>query len=117
MDLLPIIDIERRGREPLQQFQRNLRAFIQLVERHYGVKPVLYCSRDFYNKYLSGPFTNYKYMVARYAEEVPQLCDNAAFVMWQYSATSRVRGIRGNVDRSCFMDHYTVDDILIHLSR
>ena len=117
MDLLPIIDIERRGREPLQQFQRNLRAFIQLVERHYGVKPVLYCSRDFYNKYLSGPFTNYKYMVARYAEEVPQLCDNAAFVMWQYSATSRVRGIRGNVDRSCFMDHYTVDDILIRPSR
>ena len=117
MDLLPIIDIERRGREPLPQFQRNLRTFIQMVERHYGIKPILYCSRDFYNKYLSGPFTNYKYMVARYAEEVPQLCDNAAFVMWQYSATSRVQGIRGNVDRSCFMDHYNLNDILIHPSR
>ncbi len=113
MDLLPIIDIERRGREPLPQFQRNLRTFIQMIERHYGVRPILYCSRDFYNKYLSGPFTSYKYMVARYAEEVPQLCDEAPFVMWQYSATSRVQGIRGNVDRSCMMDHYTLNDILI----
>ena len=117
MDLLPIIDIERRGREPLPQFQRNLKSFIQMIERHYGIKPILYCSRDFYNKYLSGPFTSYKYMIARYAEEVPQLCDEAAFVMWQYSATSRVRGIRGNVDRSCFMDHYTINDILIHPSK
>ena len=113
MDLLPIIDIERRGREPLQKFQQNLKTFIQMVERHYGVRPILYCSRDFYNKYLSGPFTHYNYMVARYAEEVPKLCDEAPFVMWQYSATSRVRGIHGNVDRSCFMDHYTLEDILI----
>ncbi len=113
MDLLPIIDIERRGRESLAVFQRNLKTFIQLVERHYGVKPVLYCSRDFYNKYLSGPFTNYKYMIARYHPDVPELCDNAPFVMWQYSSTSYVRGIRGHVDRSCMMDSYTVRDILI----
>lgn len=113
IDLIPIIDIERRGRDALPVFQRNLRNFIQMVERHYGVKPILYCSRDFYNKYLSGPFTNYKYMIARYHPDVPQLCDDAAFVMWQYSSTSYVRGIRGHVDRSCMMDNYTMRDILI----
>lgn len=84
-----------------------------MVERHYGVRPILYTSRDFYNKYLSGPFTHYKYMIARYHPDIPQLCDNAAFVMWQYSATSRIPGIRGNVDRSCMMDSYTLSDILI----
>ena len=113
IDLLPIIDIERRGRESLPVFQQNLKTFIQLVERHYGVKPVLYCSRDFYNKYLSGPFTSYKYMIARYHPDIPELCDNAAFVMWQFSSTSYVRGIRGHVDRSCMMDSYTLRDILI----
>ena len=113
MDLIPIVDIERRGRESLASFQSNLKTFINLVERHYGVRPILYCSRDFYNKYLSGPFTSYKYMVARYAPDVPQLCDNVAFVMWQYSATSRVQGIRGNVDRSYLMDQYTLHDILL----
>ena len=113
MDLLPIIDIERRGRGSLPTFQQNLRTFIQLVERHYGVRPVLYCSRDFYNKYLSGPFTSYKYMIARYPPEVPELCDNAAFVMWQFSSTSYVSGIRGHVDRSCMMDGYTLRDIMM----
>lgn len=113
MDLIPIVDIERRGRESLTTFQSNLKTFINLIERHYGVRPILYCSRDFYNKYLSGPFTNYKYMVARYAPDVPQLCDDVAFVMWQFSATSRVRGIRGNVDKSCLMDNYTLQDILL----
>jgi len=113
VDLIPIIDIERRGRESLARFQSKLKTFVNLVEKHYGVRPILYCSRDFYNKYLSGPFTNYKYMIARYAPEVPQLRDRAAFVMWQFSSTSRVRGIRGNVDRSCLMDNYTLQDILL----
>ena len=112
-DLIPIIDIEIRGREPLPRFQQKLRNFLNMVEKHYCVKPILYTSRDFYNKHLSGPFTGYKYMVARYATDVPELCDDAAFVMWQYSASGRVPGIRGNVDRSCFIDHYTLQDILL----
>ena len=111
MDLIPIVDVEHRGKEPLAKFQNKLKRFIDMVERHYGVKPILYTSRDFYNKYLSGPFTDYKYMIARYHPEVPELCDDAAFVMWQYAATGRVSGIRGNVDRSCFMDQFTLRDI------
>ncbi|MBO4802454.1 MAG: glycosyl hydrolase family 25 [Bacteroidaceae bacterium] len=113
-DLIPIIDIEVRGREPLPNFQSKLRNFLKMVEKHYGVKPILYTSRDFYNKHLSGPFTHYKYMIARYAEEVPELRDDAAFVMWQYSASGRLPGIKGNVDRSCFIDNYSLKDILLH---
>lgn len=112
-DLIPIIDIEHRGKASLKQFQSRLKLFLRLVEEHYGVRPILYTSRDFYNKYLSGPFTHYKYMIARYHTDIPKLCDNAAFVMWQYSASSYIRGIRGKVDRSCLMDSYTLSDILL----
>ncbi len=112
-DLIPIIDIEHRGKASLQQFQSRLKLFLRLVEEFYGVRPILYTSRDFYNKYLSGPFTHYKYMIARYHTDIPELRDNAPFVMWQYSATSRIQGIRGNVDRSCLMDNYTLSDILL----
>ncbi len=112
-DLIPIIDIEHRGKASLAQFQRQLKSFLRMVEKHYGVQPILYTSRDFYNKYLSGPFTHYKYMIARYHKDIPELKDNAAFVMWQYSATSRIQGIRGNVDRSCLMDNYSLSDILL----
>lgn len=113
MDLIPIIDIEHLGRVSKSTFQARLRQFLDKVERHFGVRPILYTSRDFYNKYLAGPFTNYKYMIARYHEEVPELCDNAPFVMWQYTSKGRLPGISHNVDRSCFMDDYTLDDILL----
>ncbi len=113
MDLLPIIDVEHRGSAQLSDFRAQLMRFARMVEKHYGVKPIIYTSRDFYNKYLAGPFTGYKYMIARYHADVPELIDNAQFVMWQYTANGRVPGIRGNVDRSCFMDNYTVKDIRI----
>ncbi|MBQ7443382.1 MAG: glycosyl hydrolase family 25 [Bacteroidaceae bacterium] len=113
MDLLPIIDVESRGRASLPDFQEKLLRFVRLVERHYGVRPIIYTSRDFYNKYLAGPFSNYKYMIARYHTDIPELVDDAAFVMWQYTSSGRVRGIRGNVDRSCFMDDYGMKDILM----
>ena len=113
MDLVPIIDIELRGKEPLATFRTKLKRFLDAVEHHYGVRPILYTSRDFYNKYLSGPFTDYKYMIARYHTDVPELCDNAAFVMWQYSAMGSLNGINTHVDRSCFMDSYTLSDILL----
>ena len=113
MDLLPIIDVENRGGGTLEAFRERLMLFARLVEKHYGVRPIIYTSRDFYNKFLAGPFTGYKYMIARYHPDVPELIDDAAFVMWQYTQSGRVRGIRGNVDRSCFMDDYTLNDILI----
>ncbi|MCR5181287.1 MAG: glycosyl hydrolase family 25 [Bacteroidaceae bacterium] len=113
MDLIPIIDIEHRGRESLANFQRKLKQFLDQVEKHYGIRPMLYTSRDFYNKYLSGPFTSYKYMIARYHPEVPKLRDDATFVLWQYSATGRMQGIAHHVDRSCFMDNYSLRDILL----
>ncbi len=117
MDLLPIIDVEHRGSGSLEAFRERLMLFARLVEKHYGVRPIIYTSRDFYNKYLAGPFTGYKYMIARYHTDVPELVDNAAFVMWQYTQNGRVRGIRGDVDRSCFMDDYNINDILIRQQR
>ena len=117
MDLLPIIDVEHRGNATLETFRERLMLFARLVEKHYGVRPIIYTSRDFYNKYLAGPFTGYKYMIARYHSDVPELVDNAAFVMWQYTQNGRVRGIRGDVDRSCFMDDYNINDILVKSHR
>ena len=113
MDLIPIIDIEHLGRVSKPVFQARLKQFLDKIERHFGVRPVLYTSRDFYNKYLSGTFTNYKYMIARYHEEVPELCDEAPFVMWQYTSKGKLQGISHHVDRSCFMDNYNLNDILL----
>lgn len=113
MDLIPIIDVEHRGKASHADFCSRLRRFLQQVERHYGVQPIIYTGQNFYNKHLSGTFANYRYMIAKYDTEIPYLVDDAPFLMWQYSATGRLAGIRGNVDFSCFMDNYDLNDILL----
>ena len=112
-DLIPIVDVEKRGRGSLVHFQRNLRAFLEGVERMFGVKPIIYTGVNFYAKYLWGKFTQYRFMVARYAEEFPGLCEDVPILIWQYSCTGEVDGIKGDVDRSVFLDGYSVADIML----
>lgn len=112
-DLIPIIDVEIRGKGSLDNFQARLTKFLSMVEEHYGIRPIIYTSSNFYNKYLSGVYTDYKYMIARYKDEVPQLNDDIKFVMWQFTANGRIEGIKGPVDRSRFMEDYHLGDILL----
>ena len=112
-DLIPIVDVEKRGKGSLTQFQGRLKAFLDGVERMFGVKPIIYTGVNFYAKYLEGKFTGYRFMVARYAEEFPGLCDDVPILLWQFTCTSRVDGIKGYVDRSVFLDRYNLSDILL----
>ncbi len=113
IDLIPIIDVEHRGRLSAKEFNLRLKSFLNQVERHYRVQPIIYTGQNFYNKYLSGAFSKYRYMIAKYDTEIPYLVNDAPFLMWQYTATGRISGIKGNVDRSRFMDNYSISDILM----
>ena len=112
-DLIPIVDVEKRGKASLGQFQNSLKTFLDGVERMFGVKPIIYTGVNFYAKYLEGRFTGYRFMVARYADEFPGLSEDVPIVLWQYSQTGRVDGINGHVDRSVFLDRYSVADIML----
>ena len=112
-DLIPLIDVEKPPKGSTPQFQRNLKVFLDGVERMFGVKPIIYTGVNFYAKYLEGRFTGYRFMVARYAEEFPGLSEDVPIVLWQYSSTSYVDGIRGHVDKSVFLDRYGVSDIML----
>ena len=58
-------------------------------------------------------FKSYPLMIAKYSEGAPVLNDGARYVIWQFTASGSVDGVSGNVDRSCFMDDFDVDDIRI----
>lgn len=112
-DLLPMIDVEVKGKASPEDLRNRLRQFLKGVEDFYGVRPILYTGQNFYNKYLAGYFEDYLFMIAKYSEGAPQLEGNAKFALWQFSASGRIDGIRGAVDCSCFMDNYSLRDILI----
>lgn len=112
-DLIPIIDVEKCGRGPLVQFQGRLKAFLIGVEKMFGVKPIIYTGVNFYAKCLAGKFTGYRFMVARYSDEFPGLCEDVPILLWQYTCEGKVEGIKGHVDRSVFLDRYTLSDIML----
>lgn len=117
-DLVPIVDVEKRGRIHLAEFQSRLKAFLVQLEKIYGAKPVIYTGVNFYNEHLAGAFLDYKFMIARYnVEELPTLLDDPQIIMWQFTCKGMVSGIAGNVDRSCFVGKYNLKDILLSVQK
>lgn len=110
-DLVPIIDIEHRGSVSEKVFINDLKSFIEKVTEYYGKKPLLYTYHNFYNRYLTGQFTDYHFMIARYRSDSPTLDDGKDYIMWQYTSTGSIPGIRGNVDRSKIMAGFSLNQI------
>lgn len=113
-DLLPVIDAEVIKGVSVRAFQTRLLELCQLFEKEYGKKPIIYTGRNFYNKYIYGNtrLSTYKYFIASYTFEEPQLNGDKEYVMWQYTAAGSVKGIRGDVDQSKLMGRHTLADIL-----
>lgn len=107
-DLVPMIDIEEDRGVSESRFIADLTAFVHMVERHYGKKPLLYSGENFYNRHFQGLFQDYQWMIARYNTLTPVLKDDKSYLMWQYTDKGRIPGIRGNVDRSCLMGNGTL---------
>lgn len=112
-DLIPIVDVEvaPRRKSQVAPFLKRLRAFVDGVYKHFGCKPMIYTSMNFYNEYLAGRFSDCPFMFARYSSVVPKTDSRIRFFVWQFTASGRVNGIRGDVDRSCLMNGYTIEDI------
>ena len=111
-DLLPIIDVEVTNGVSESTFHARLEQLLKLVTQEFGRKPIIYTGKNFYNKHFhGGRYRDYKFMIACYTIDEPLLNGNDDFVMWQYSQTGRVRGIRGNVDQSRFVGRHTLREI------
>lgn len=102
--LPPAIDLEfwgnSRDRPPVDQFQRELSAFISKVREFYGKEPVIYTARDFQNHYLSG-FPQPRLWI-RAVVASPHVVGVSTWTFWQFTEKGRIRGIEGFVDRNVF---------------
>ena len=105
-DFPPVLDLEPSHSQiskmggPGVLFAR-VRTWLRLVERATGVKPILYISQIFVNRYLpAAPDLkhNYKIWIARYGEYKPDI----HLVYWQLCPDGRVAGIHGAVDINVF---------------
>ena len=112
-DLLPLIDIEVRQGWTTQQLRDSLKLFADLVEEHYGCRPMIYTSSSFYDNFLGRAFNIYPLFIARYSAAEPSLKSGNDWVMWQFSEKGHIDGIGPCVDLSRFNKGRSLADITI----
>ena len=104
-DLPPVLDVEELGNQTPEQLQREVLSWMKIVEKHYGVKPILYTGYKFRTTYLNTPeFDQYPYWIAHYYVDSLEYLGEWAF--WQHTDVGQVDGIKGNVDINVFQGDY-----------
>lgn len=105
----PVLDIEWnhssrtcRRHPPAAIVQQEMRVFLQGVERHYGKKPIIYTTVDFFHDNNLRAFRNYPFWLRSVAAHPDDRYKNHPWLFWQYTGTGRVPGMFGDADINVF---------------
>ena len=98
-DLPVLVDCEQMG-ESTDKYFRELYIFLDLCEKYYKKKPIIYSTQRFYNTYLKYKVQDYQLMIGRYnnKKNQPELLDNQNWTIWQFTEKGKVSGITKEVD-------------------
>ena len=100
-DLPPVLDIEETYGVSKTDVQKQIKDWLEKIEKEYKVKPIIYSNINFYNNYLKGVFDDYPFWVAHYFQPgKPGIDRNWTF--WQHSEEGHVNGIKTTVDFNVF---------------
>ena len=81
----------------------DMQVMLQEMERHYGKRPIIYATVDFYEAILSdGALTDYPIWVRSTKYHPAVRYGSRAWHFWQYQSDARVPGIGGKVDKDAF---------------
>lgn len=100
-DLPPVLDVEVTGRKEKKELQQGIKRWLDRIESHYGVKPILYTSYKFKTRYLDDSIFNaYPYWIAHYY--VDSVKYQGKWNFWQHTDVGNVPGIKEDVDLNVF---------------
>lgn len=97
--LPPVVDVEFYGDkekhppEP-EQVRAQLHGMLDLLEAHYGTRPILYATEKSYRLFLAGDFGEYDIWIRNVLTR-PKLSDGRTWAFWQYSNRARLEGYQG----------------------
>ena len=99
-DLPPVLDIEKKAKD-MNRLRDDLKIWLQLIEKHYGVKPIIYASYKFKTSYLNDSvFNSYPYWIAHYYGDSVRYEGDWSF--WQHHDAGTLPGIDEQVDLNIF---------------
>ena len=100
-DLPPVLDIEKMPEnQSIENLKIGLRRFLEKIEKHYKVQPIIYCGERYYTEFLKAEFSEYAFWIANYNFIDTEI--NADFRFWQFTEQARVEGISEKVDVNIF---------------
>jgi lysozyme len=100
-DLPPVLDIEKLPKgQSLDSLKIGLRRWLNTVEAHYKVKPIIYTGEKYYDDFLKEDFSDYLFWIANYNFYREKIAEDWLF--WQFTEKASVSGIKGNVDVNIF---------------
>jgi lysozyme len=101
-DLPPVLDFEVINNTPKPIIIQRIQTWLDLVEKHYKIKPIIYTNQKLYFKYIRSNFNDYPIWMARYNVSQPVTLSTNSWKFWQYGNRGSVRGIEGDVDLNVF---------------
>ena len=97
--LIPAVDVEfyadkRENQPDPAEVTAQLRDFLNALEAAYHVKPMIYCPREIYEKYIMGYFDEYPRWI-RSVYYPASFEAGVSWVIWQYCDTGELEGYEG----------------------
>jgi lysozyme len=98
-DLPPVLDVEFKRNMPSQnKVTHEILEWIRIVEKKYGVKPIIYCECDYFDKYLKKELgKGYPLWISDFWRE-----PRCNWTFWQKTDQFKIPGIKGTVDYNIF---------------
>jgi len=102
--LPPAVDVEHMGpcteSPPNVDHAAEIREFLDLVERHFGVRPLIYTTAEFDAAMLAGALPGERFWARSLI--LPPRFRRDQWLIWQYHSRGRRPGIKGPVDLNVF---------------
>lgn len=104
-DLVPVLDIE--GYHSGRLYMERVDKLLELMEREYGVRPIIYTSERLYKTHFATKkYAKYHIFIANYRGY-----PTTRFTLWQYTETGHCPGISGYVDFIRIHRNHSLSDI------
>ncbi|WP_442103659.1 glycoside hydrolase family 25 protein [Pseudorhodobacter sp. W20_MBD10_FR17] len=107
--LPPVLDMEWNAHSPTcttrpdaAHVRREAKIFLDALEKHYGQRPIIYTTVDFFTDNQMGRMAGYELWLRSVAGHPTQVYPGQSWLFWQYSGTGLVPGVSGQVDVNAF---------------
>ncbi len=107
--LPPVLDIEWNHASPSckrrpsgAEARHEAERFIKKITAHYGRRPLVYTTVDFYRDTAIGQLQGVDFWLRSVAGHPEAVYPGSRWAFWQYTGTGSVPGIKGNVDLNAF---------------